>query len=277
MKRCVLYFSTFLLISCQGNDSINHRKSPLTLGTAPWANKDGITCERNPKTKLRAHIFAPIYRTYTVPTPDLFIGTEVIFIPGRQLPDGSRIRASVRERIIPNMYHPGTYRALEQQTVGYLTDKNEWVDKSGNPVFSFENFRVHGISSLPIKTVLKTTEIDIGKQPPQINHQDIEVSIKSAPPCTYIVIPTTYKRVKDTIEYRSANQVLTCGAAGSLVKKPPHTFTRNIIQNVPIKKGTMLFTDINGAFNKGKQALLEAEKTSHHGQFCDWTHLSRRP
>lgn len=279
MRGKSLYVIAFALIGCLANDSvITNAVTPITLDSETWKTEVNEVCMRNPKTGLRVVIFAPIYETKMGSTPIHHAGTELVFIPGVRLPDGSNTRTSVQERVIPNMYHPKTYRSLKQQTVGYLTDNDEWVNEKGEPVFAFNNFYTRqGISGMPFEKVIASIKIETDLQTKQDDYLSIKTRIQTALPCTYIQIPSTYKMLKETVEYRSPNQVLTCGAAGSIEQKPPFTYARDITRRVSMTEKTVLFTDIFGNFGEGISALFQVEKTPHQGQFCDWVHLSRRP
>jgi len=278
IKYYTLYCIVFVLAGCQGKPAINTEKPLLTLDTAPWKTEGSEICVRNSKTGLRAHIFPPIYETKFEPTPAHLTGTEIIFIPGHNLADGSKIRGSIRERVIPNLYHPPTYRSLKRQTVGYLTDKNEWVSERGEPVFAFENFHtMQGIPGMPIETVLETAVVKTNLQSNQDDYLRIKTSVKTAPPCTYIEIPATYKIIKETVEYRERTKTLTCGATGNVEQNPPYTYSRTLTRSVRINDKSVLFTNIYGNFDEGADAWLQADKLSHQGQFCDWVHLDKRP
>lgn len=195
-----------------------------------WQSFQPQICAPDPSDilGLRPVLFPPKFNSRYDDTPPEFINaTELIFVPSRELEDGTIQAAAIMERLVPSLYHPSIIRDVGPQYVGFLNEDDLLVDENNNPInhlnilkptlpennWGFEDGQSEEILSEQI------TE----SQEPTID--DFKQHMREAPNCTAIIVYLRHTKIEKRIRKKISISPFQCHKTGGFFTPAPITKT----------------------------------------------------
>jgi len=160
--------SVIFVVGCISCTNLNN--DGYRLDAAPWADQKFEICSSPNTNGLRAVVFEPVIEewTYTSTGP---LETRIVFSD-----TGIREVAVKNERSQPAYF-------LREQRIGYVDDKNYWVDQSGTQISNFE--QIKRISGEKIQPEIKSDyERFVYKANFELENAAAMKKIVNEPPCT---------------------------------------------------------------------------------------------
>lgn len=234
-----------------------------TLDTAPWSNQNYEVCQTPNDKGLRAVIFEPEIETWSY-TED-----------GPPITDLKATKDGIIEVVVSNQKQRPAYY-LRSQKIGYLDDKNTWVDENGQNILSLGSFKtVKGEKSEP--SLIGSYEKLIYKANIDREHAAALEKIHYEPPCTVFSI-WFLDEYEAEIRYEfDQNNPYQCDTDAGLKRSQKFNYVDKVSRPVvSMPDGTSYYIKYPDGEIKtygwtGFERLYKEDKSF----ICDWNDLGR--
>lgn len=248
----------FVITSSAGAQTQDYK-----LEDAPWSNQAFNVCPVPDERGLRAVVFEPVVEEWSYEVPGDVTSNLVVTKDG------------IQEVISENhTKHPAYY--LKSQTIGYLNEKDIWVDKTGKFANTSGDLKTISGHKTPPK-MIPAYEKFVYEANFKAEYDAAMEKIHYAPPCTVFSVGHMNK-LEAKLQYDfGKNNPYHCGASGQLEQSQKLNYTK--VSHRPIvccPDGSNYFVKFSDSEIKTYRAYADISKILYPAdgsQVCEWNDL----
>lgn len=251
----VLLFLGFSSIACTENGG-------YTLETAPWSDETFEVCPTPTDNGLRAVIFEPEVEewSYKVEYPETtkLVATE----------------NGISEIVVNNDKHLPAYY-LKEQKIGYLDNRDRWVDENGLPITRIDQLKKnHGEREKPKARGISYEEYAYNPNIEKENAAAMD-KINDAAPCTVFELNHYGKLEADFLYDFGNNNPYQCDASIGITRSRKFNYTGKVSRAVAlIADGTSYYIKYpSGEVKSYGWTGIERLYNEDGLLICDWNDL----
>jgi len=251
----------FILLGCAANAIA--QTDGYTLNTAPWSDKEFEVCPLQRDNDLRAVIFEPEIEEWAYTEKGLITTKLELYEKG------------IREVVVKNEKQLPAYY-LKEQKIGYLDNKNHWVDKSGIQIRNFGQLET--ISGEKVHPDAKANyEKFVYKANFELEHAAAMKKIHYEAPCTVFSVGH-YDKLESDFHYDfGPNNPYQCDANTGLKRSQKFNYSEKTHRPVACcPDGSNYYVKLPDGEIKtypGHYPIWEVLYPDDKPQHCDWNDL----